>query len=240
MRILLLLTLLCFLLPDAVALAQEPAAPAPASRGTLPYNRTIVLPEPNPSEIQEANNEGNICRAGNEKDYFDCKCVSLNYLQQRMQSKALSKNFDIYTAKNNARKACPNTTAIAGRSYTSCMSWAPRRRPDYQSFCECYGNAYADAFAAKPAVTLQEGKAVMTTALEKCDSGGPIKDRITRNARIREMEQQGIYDEMYPGSVDPNDPRKNRPPAPTPAPLAPWQKMQGTLFGKDTTRDTPQ
>jgi hypothetical protein len=237
MRILSLLTLLCLLAPATQALAQTPDAPA-LTRGVLPDTRTSSLPEPTKEEITEANAVGTTCRISNEQDYYDCDCIALTYLQQRVLYKAINKTFDEFAEKENAKKACPNPTAIAGRSYTTCMSWAPRMRQDYESFCECYGNAYAEAFSKNPAITYQDNKYVMAAALNNCDVGAPIVARINRNARIREMELSGVYDEMYPSAINRSKPIGPQPGDPKPSQLAAWQKMQRMLFDTDTRRDT--
>ena len=240
MRLTFLMTALIVLLTSiAPAMAQAPS-PAPTTRGLIPDTLTTNLPEPTSAEISEANEVGRACSIGSEKDYFDCDCVSLQYLQKRMAHKVTSRSFNVVQAKDEAKKACPNTTAVAGRGYRTCMSWAPRTRQDYESFCSCYGNAYARAFADKPAITIQENKAVMVRALEQCDVGAPITARINRNAQIKQMEQDGTYDQMFPGAADRNKPRGAQPGDPRPSQLAPWQQMQKTLLESKTPRGTSQ
>lgn len=236
MRLTFLTMLLLTLTSFAPALAQS--SPAPATRGTIPDTRVTSLPEPSSAEIREANDVGRICATSNERDYFDCDCVSLQYLQKRMAHKAMSRSFNVVEAKDEAKRACPNSAAVAGRGYNSCMSWAPRMRKDFESFCECYGNAYAKSFADKPAISIQENKAVMAQALKQCDAGAPVTARINRNARIQEMEKQGRYDEMFPSAADRPKPIGPRPADPTPSQLAPWQQMQRQLLDTSNQRGT--
>lgn len=206
-------------------------------RGALP-KKVPNLAKPTDAEIAEANRIGNICRSSSEKDYFDCDCVSLEYLQRTSYSRAQKVAVNTFKIKNDAKRACPNQPAIAGRGYTNCMTWAPKMRTDYESFCSCYGNAYANEFAKRPAITINESKAVMSSAMKTCNIAAPVKERMTRNARIKEMEQKGIYEEMYPSAKD--RPRTTIPPAPEtpPSKLQPWQKIQKSLIDPSSTVDT--
>lgn len=239
--LLLLLSVLLIPLAAAPSLAQDAQqAPSPA-RGSLPSTqKTITLGQPAQAELKQAEAVGDICRNSNERDYFDCDCVTLNYLQGLMTSKAMQQQPDQYTLKDAAKKSCATTPPIAGRGYANCMTWAPKVRQDYEEFCTCYGNAYAKEFARNPATTIRGNEQVMAAALQSCNAGAPVMQRMNRNARLNEMKEQGIYEQMFPNA------RTEKPKSIVPQPAAPARGQRSTsqiltdqLFDTTTPRDRP-
>jgi hypothetical protein len=222
------------LLPAASAFAQPaPSAPTVA-RGQL-QNDTVVPAEPTQEQIEEANGVYNNCQSGaSERSYFDCQCVSLVFLQQRIQDKKIGgQPVAAPIIEDIARKSCPNTTGIAGMTYTRCLSWAPRMRPDYENFCTCLANDYALRFSRTPTTSIRRAEMLTTSSMNQCNGGQPAIDRITRNKRIEQLKKQGLYETLFPSTKTLHKSTIPPPPASTSAARPLSQTLSDRLFEQE-------
>ncbi len=74
--------------------------------------------------------------------HYDCECMSVKYLDQRLQKGPAATHSEIMLYIN---KECPNTAGIAGLIYNQCLGQGtlmPLSRP-LEDFCECYANTFA-------------------------------------------------------------------------------------------------
>jgi hypothetical protein len=191
----------CTLLPVTAVLAQQ-ASPAPSvTRGQLQSDVAIPA-EPTQEQIAEANGVYNNCQSGvSERSYFDCQCVALTFLQHRIQDKKVgNRPLAAPIIEDIARKSCPNTTGIAGMTYTRCLSWAPRMRTDYEDFCKCFANDYARRFSGTPTTSIKMAEFLTTSSMNQCNGGQPAIDRMTRNKRIEQLKKQGLYETLFPST----------------------------------------
>jgi hypothetical protein len=206
------------LLPAAPASAQQASSAPPVTRGQLQGDAVVPAP-PTQEQIREANGVYQNCESGvSERSYFDCQCVALTFLQHRVQDKKLGgRSLTAPDIEDIARKSCPNTVGIAGMTYTRCLSWAPRMRPDYEAFCECYANEYANTFSRSPTTSIRRAEALSTVSMNQCNGGQPAIDRMTRNKRIEQLKKRGLYETLFPSAKTLNKSTMPPPPASTSA-----------------------
>lgn len=195
------LFLMTCLLCAAPAVAADVQS-TPLTRGMLPGDLPNQLPQPSQAQIVEAEGIRKVCEATVEKNYYDCTCLSITYLQLRVTDKKRGGNdTPTYTLQETARKSCANTVALAGMTYTRCSSWAPRLLDEPENFCTCYSNTFARKFAAKPAGTYAALEGLMSSALTDCDIGRPVRERQERKELVRQLKQTGEYETLFPGAI---------------------------------------
>ena len=248
MRPILLITalLLTLLAPLAPAHAQsEPVGP-PAPAGNAPLvdlspgillKKNIPQREPNEKELREANRVFEDCTANErESSYYDCQCMSLNFLQQRMNDvrDANDRPTEAYFFLTNARKACPNMAGIAGMAYTRCTAWAPRLYANPEQFCSCYANDYARRFAFNPNPTLRLNQMLMQAAMTECNAGQVVQERMIREQRIEQLKRDGTYETLFPSAEALNKPIIPENSAPATRPGALSRGITDRLFAPDT------
>ena len=198
----------------------------PVTRGQL-QGDAVVPPAPTPEQIREANRVYYNCESGDsERSYFDCQCVALTFLQHTVQNKKKPGGGSLAAPdiEDIARKSCPNTVGIAGMTYTRCLSWAPRMRPDYKAFCECYANEYANTFSRSPTTSIRRAEALSTISMNQCNGGQPAIDRMMRNKRIEQLKKQGLYERLFPSAKTLNKSTMPTPP-PSTSPTRPLQQI---------------
>lgn len=219
------------LLQVAPASAQQASSAPPVTRGQLQGDAAIP-PAPTQEQIREANRVYYNCQSGeSERSYFDCQCIALTFLQHTVQNKKPGgRSLAAPDIEDIARKSCPNTIGIAGMTYTRCLSWAPRMRPDYKAFCECYANEYANTFSRSPTTSIRRAEALSTISMNQCNGGQPAIDRMTRNKRIEQLKKQGLYETLFPSSKTLHKPTMPPPPASTSATRPLPQILTDTMF----------
>ncbi len=215
MRFFFMTLTLILLIPASGFAADEPAVPEGnepligITRGALPDPKEVVPGTPTEAELKEANTVFKSCDMNDrERAYFDCECISLNFLKQRMLDQR-DVNDNPTAAPfliENARKACPNPTAIAGLTYSRCLQWAPPMRSDYEPFCSCYANDFAKRFAFNPTSSLKINQIMMENSMNQCNAGQPVIDQIVRNEQIEMLKKQGTYEQLFPRAKNLNKP----------------------------------
>ncbi len=152
---------------------------------------------PTPAMIDESFTVYDECKATDMTTrYYDCDCQAANFLDMRAQYPD-AKQRDLVIA---SRKGCANIVTIAGESYKYCMGWAPRIRPDYKSYCECYGNAFAKNFTDKPTDNIKGRERLVTAALNSCNKGATQAEQQARAREIKQLQEQGLYNQLFPGT----------------------------------------
>jgi len=96
--------------------------------------------------ILEATAFEEACRNNHkQKLYFDCRCLSIKYLEARIER---GKEAPVSAIENMLGDSCKDGTGIAGQLYEECLSdfvAAPLEK-DPEEFCSCYGNTFAQYF----------------------------------------------------------------------------------------------
>lgn len=98
--------------------------------------------------IIEASQFGEMCRnEGDMRNYYDCRCMAIKYLDARIEfGPEVGPSF-VKTALVKAND-CKDATGIAGRIYERCLldiNNAPTHL-DPEEYCSCYGNTFAKYF----------------------------------------------------------------------------------------------
>lgn len=154
--------------------------------------------EPTQAQIDEAFSVGNSCKSYDTvRDYYDCECLSANFLELRTRNPD-AKQDNLITS---ARKRCANTAGIAGDSYNRCLSWATTTRDDYERYCTCYANTFARTFAKGPTDSIRGREMQMTYALNQCSTGTEIQQELARQRAVEQLKNQGAYDRLFPGAT---------------------------------------
>lgn len=220
LTLLLFVTLMC---AAAAAHAQPPPAPPPRKappvatptpaldpalqqaplRGALPGDKKPVAPrEPTPSEQAEANSIFlNCSKSENQSHYFDCQCLSLKFLELRIQDfDKHGEALGSFALMDEARKACVNTAGLAGKTYNECRVWAVQVRQDAEQFCSCYANAYAKTFAGSPTSNIKVNERLMVNSMQQCGGAKESQLRVEQEREIMKMQQNGTYQQLFPGA----------------------------------------
>ena len=205
------------------------------TRGSLPSMKQIVPRTPSEAELQEANAIFRGCADNDrESSYYDCECISLNFLQQRLLDQRDANDNPTASPFLKARKSCPNPTGIAGMTYSRCLSWAPRLHSDYEVFCTCYANDYAKRFAYNPTSKPKINQIMMESSMNQCNAGQPVVDKMLRNQQIEYLKKQGRYEELFPSAKSLNQPLVPPDPYAATRRKTAQQKMQESLSAPDT------
>lgn len=163
------------------AAAQDSTAPAaaemlaptkevlvPGQDTPVPSEEQYILPENIPdilmAEVMDIKN--NCDASGLYATYHDCNCIAVKFLDERLKS-------DPDTPKERVKKIvenrCPNTPAIAGFMYTSCVSFRKRDDPEgYVSFCTCAANEVAKRYSEHPDMNLRYIRRLKKEAFVSC------------------------------------------------------------------------
>ncbi len=77
--------------------------------------------------------------------YYDCQCLSLKYLDTRIEKGPEISQSRIIRSLN---AECPNTPAIAGQAYSRCIATGALRSNDtnIEEFCSCVGRTFVDLY----------------------------------------------------------------------------------------------
>lgn len=118
--------------------------PLERDKKPLPYKSYDEIPE---EVIEEAEQIEQRCTDSSTMSvYYDCECWAMRFLEQRLiRGPEVSQNsvmMDIGTE-------CPNTPAIAGYAYNTCIHQGISTFPsgqDPEEYCECVGNSYAKLY----------------------------------------------------------------------------------------------
>lgn len=228
------------LIATGSAMAQSAAggtANAPdITRGQLPQDKLVVPKQPNKAQVEEASLMRKICEQSMQKDYYDCECMSLKFLELRtLEGTDPQFQSDPVRLRALALKSCPNPINIAGNTYTRCLSWAPRLGLDYEEFCTCYANQYSKMFSSNPTTSLIAYEYMTKKSLTACNAGQPARDNLLRLKLIEQLKAQGTYETLFPNAqknkVEPLNKPKQLPP--TASKLTPAQTLNNQL--NDTT-----
>jgi len=109
------------------------------------------------------------CRANYfMSSHHDCACLSAGYRNEVLRTGS----FNRAAASESLLATCP-----APRSYIydwvnqSCTDYVQHVRSDWQSFCACASNKYADAYLAKPLGDLRQMEALRKKSYLACGLG---------------------------------------------------------------------
>ncbi|MFK7840576.1 MAG: hypothetical protein AB8B83_09650 [Bdellovibrionales bacterium] len=148
-------------LPDFIQERPEIKAPPPVRRAPNNTSRSDIAAPDRPDEerpsdlseipdeyIIEASEFGEMCRnEGDMRNYYDCRCMAIKYLDARIEfGPDVGPSF-VKTALVQA-KDCKDATGIAGHIYERCLldiNNAPTHL-DPEEYCSCYGNTFAKYF----------------------------------------------------------------------------------------------
>jgi hypothetical protein len=136
--------------------AAKPKKPSPvlsAPKGSLldqdkrqlPYKSYSEIPE---EAIVEAEAFQQACEADSTlSTYYECECWAMRFLEQRI---IRGPEVDATAVMLDIQADCPNTPAIAGMAYNTCIGQGVDFFPDKhdpEEYCSCVGNAYAKLYA---------------------------------------------------------------------------------------------
>lgn len=168
----LLLALLVWpaLLPPAVRAMKQAQPPAPQS--AIGGARSGVLPEsheaPHSAQAieQEIGGYEQDCRANYMmSSLHDCACLSAGY----RSAVARTGTFNRAGASQSLPASCPAPRpSIYDWANQSCTDDVQHLRSDWQGFCACASNKFADEYLAKPLGTLREIEALRKQSYDAC------------------------------------------------------------------------
>lgn len=152
-------------------------------------------------DLEEALKISDECKAYDRTNIrYDCDCVGMTFLDLRRQK---GENAQDYWLREEARRKCPNTPAVAGKIYTECLEWAPSQRgEDYQEFCTCYGSTFAKIYSKNPSDDLLITEAQTMKAMEICNVNAVNTREQDEKALIQKLKDQKLYDKLFPGAKD--------------------------------------
>ncbi len=77
--------------------------------------------------------------------YYDCKCFSMSYLEERISRGPIAHNSSIESAISGK---CRDATEAAGYEYQQCLGSFEGMQPgtDPEKLCECYANRFVEIF----------------------------------------------------------------------------------------------
>jgi hypothetical protein len=165
--------------------------------GQLPGD--APAPDPTPAQIDESLALFDQC-AGSEfsSAHYDCQCLAAMFLDLRARSPEEPASRLIL----KARTKCVNKPGVAGRTYQKCVSWAMTQRDDYEAFCACFANDFAERFSGAPTEFLAVRERQMTASLSACNIGAMTTERLNRQKMIEDLRNKGLYDMLFPGAQD--------------------------------------
>ncbi len=142
------------------AVATETTAPPPTQElqsvlGNSPAQQKNVAPNPYPDipdeYIQEAQKFFTKCEnTAGMYQYYDCKCLSLKYLDKRIEKGPDAQTQNIALAISHE---CPDATIAAGYEYQKCLEHQTLMPKDItpEKYCTCYANTYAKLYESSKA-----------------------------------------------------------------------------------------
>lgn len=164
-RHLILLTLSLFLIGGVSALTAYAQTDIQAGAQT---EDTEKIPE---EYLQEANEVYSACANDyNESQYFNCECLSLSYLDERIR---LGPTASSYEVRTNLGRQCFDAINAAGPTYDSCIRKANRLQPgtDPELYCECVANTYVRLLQGqKPRINSKSITYFRVEARKRCSS----------------------------------------------------------------------
>jgi hypothetical protein len=115
------------------------------SKKLSPFKSFDEIPE---EVIEEAEQVARDCAADPMlSTYYDCECRAMRFIEVRIMRGPVE---DQSTVLLDIRGECPNTPAIAGSAYQTCIqqgiSFFPAGQ-DPEEYCSCVGNSYAKLYA---------------------------------------------------------------------------------------------
>lgn len=130
--------------------------------------------------------------------HYDCDCVGMTFLELRRKEGGAAQ---LYQLREKAQSSCPNTPAVAGKTYTQCLQWAPSvHGEDYQEFCACYSSTFAKLYGKNPSEDQYITEAQMISALSACDVNAPNKASIDRESMMKQLKNNGTYYTLFPSA----------------------------------------
>ncbi|MCB9982653.1 MAG: hypothetical protein H6861_03125 [Rhodospirillales bacterium] len=102
--------------------------------------------------------------------YHNCECLSLAYLDKRIEFGRFATKSEIMMAIN---KECRDAVGAAGQVYNECLAKAGRFKPgtDPEKYCECVANSYAKTInMAAPVISSRSMVRYQTYAYTACNN----------------------------------------------------------------------
>jgi hypothetical protein len=155
---------------EAIKQAQPPApqsAAGGAQGGVVPGSHQ----DPHSAQAveQEIGGYEQECRANYMmSSLHDCACLSAGYRSEV----ARTGTFNRAGASQSLLATCPAPrSSIYDWANQSCTDYVQHLRSDWQGFCACASNNFADAYLAKPLGTLREIEALRKQSYDACGLG---------------------------------------------------------------------
>lgn len=142
----------------------------------LPYKNFDEIPEEAVKEAQQVEKD---CAADPMlSTYFDCECRAMRFLEARLERGPID---DAGAVMLDIKGECPNTPAIAGAAYKTCIeqgiSFFPSGQ-DPEEYCSCVGRSYAKLYARAgqdfDTQLIVELKTMATLSCTKQEPGVPV------------------------------------------------------------------
>lgn len=151
---------------EAIKQAPPPApqSAASAQSGALPGSHQA--PHSAQAVEQEIGGYEQECRANYMmSSLHDCACLSAGYRSEV----ARTGSFNRAGASQSLLAACPAPrSSIYDWANQSCTDYVQHLRSDWQGFCACASNNFADEYLAKPLGTLREIEALRKQSYDAC------------------------------------------------------------------------
>lgn len=194
MKHLAILICLFVFLTSFASFAEEPQVRGQIGKGTR-------LPLYSDKDLEEALKITDDCKAYDWTNIrYECDCVGMTFLELRRQQ---GEKADSYWLREKARRKCPNAPAMAGKIYSECLQWAPAQRgEDYEEFCACYGSTFAKIYSKNPTDNLVVTEAQTIKAMESCNVNAVNVRAQERDAFVRKLKEDKVYDKLFPGAKD--------------------------------------
>ncbi len=143
-------------------------------------------------EMEIVDNFYKTCSNSNMSRYHDCRCMSIRYLDEYKKSLGKKNHAAIVM---DISDECPDKVALAGQSYSMCKSSMATLTKNYDEFCSCVANKFADRMAKKLNVSIQYQVNINSEVYKECGYG----QIVTKHKKItKETFEAGQRQSFFP------------------------------------------
>lgn len=130
------------------------------------------------------------CQNDGTSTYYDCECLASNYVKKKV---VYDDQMTDYVIFQQISKQCVDDVAVAGQTYSECISMQKVDPRWSDEFCECYANEYAEEYKEKGlSLNRRQIVKVRGEAMNKCNFLGNflIEKEEERKARANALAER--------------------------------------------------
>ncbi len=143
-------------------------------------------------EMEIVDNFYKTCTTSSMARYHDCRCMSIRYLDEYKKSLGKKNHAAIVM---DISDECPDKVALAGQSYSMCKSSMASLTKNYDEFCSCVANKFANRMAKRLNVSIQYQVNINSEIYKECGYG----QIVTKHRKIaKETFEAGQKQSFFP------------------------------------------